>query len=351
MQILRGFPVVGGLALALMGPACAIDPSVVPRDAGSSRPSWLRISVGQGAAFNSDVSQRQSAGEQTGEINDERHSSLAKGLAGQPIATGCLDTSSAVVPKVDPSAVNNITDIHAGQVYDFRGITLEANPPNYPIVFRDPPEICVTGMRAVGRQSDSLTWRQMKNAKYGGILFRYITGRITFEYFFLDHLMDGFVPRSNDNVPWLLRHGYMRHIRDDAIENDNCLPGQIEGVLVDGAFMFLSVRPGAGNHNTCTGRQAGNTVTIQNTLVRLECQPHAGDGTNHELFVRSCPHDTDMGVGQLFKMAPGAGPLKVSDSIFLVPSPSVNGPRSMNFPPGVYENVDSGLAWRGHLPR
>lgn len=273
-------------------------------------------------------------------------------------AAGCLGEgpdARAVVPEVDPAAANDIRGARAGEVYDFRGLTFQANPPKYPLVFRDPPEICVAGIRAVGQQPASLTWREMKNAGYGGILFRSATGTVTFERFFLDRLMDGFVPRSANNSSWVLRSGYMRQIRDDAVENDNCQPGLIEDVLVDGAFMFLSVRPGAKSDNTCTGQQVGNTVTIRRTLARLECQPHAGEGTRRADFRRSCPEDPEKGVGQLFKMARGAGALDVADSVFLVPSMSVNGAKAMSFPPGIYERVTlvwlGGGRYPGDLPR
>lgn len=305
MQGSLRLPATWALALALVGAVCAPGPLAAPRGAGTP--------------------------------------------AGIHGAARCLDASSAstvVVPDVEPSAANKIRGIRASQVYDFRGLTLNANPPKYPVVFHEPDGLCVTGIKAVGGQPNSLTWREMKNAKYGGILFKNAKGTVTVEHFFFDHLMDGFMPRSVNNSSWILRHGYMRRIRDDAIENDNCQPGLVEDVLVDGAFMFLSVRPGAASDNACRGQQAGNIVTIRGTLARLECQPHAGEGTRREEFRQSCPENPDMGVGQLFKMARGgAGAVDVADSVFLVPSLSVNGAKAMNFPPGVYERVT--LVWLG----
>ncbi len=258
----------------------------------------------------------------------------------------CLNRSpeKIKIPEVH-SGVGAMLDLGVGESFDFRGISLVANDPVYPLVIRSAAtEACVTGLKVTGKQPTSVTWVNMKHHYDGdGILFKVAVGSsFILENSFFENTMDSFSPRANSNSSqWTVRRIYSRGNRDDFVENDQCLPGIIDDVFVDGTYMFLSQRPGAGANGTCA---ATNTTIIKNALVRLECQSY-GDMDSGQP-TKSCGPGT--GVGQLFKWGRKAGPVQVSDSIFLVPSMSVNGARSMGFPPGTYSNVT--LIWLGNGP-
>jgi hypothetical protein len=251
----------------------------------------------------------------------------------------CLYTRSNVVPIIPGGAELslNLTD---NQVADGRGATLFANPPKYPLVIRKAAgDTCVTDLKILGTQAHVFTWQEMKKRFDGdGVLFKRYTGTATVENLWLENVMDGISPRAaNDNSPWIVRSTYARYIRDDFIENDQCLPGTVEDVLVDGTFVFISTRPGS--RQPCA---ASHTTVIRQALVRLECQPYA----DAKMKKDGCNAGT--GHGQLWKWSPKAGPVAVTDSLFVVPGQSVNGPKAMGFPPGIYSNVT--LVWLGNGP-
>lgn len=272
---------------------------------------------------------------------------LGRILAVAALAFGAESASATCVTKgkitqaPSASAATRNLNPGPGTVYDFRGKPYYANSPTYPVVVRDPPGgVCATGYRVTGRQARTVTWRQMKNLHDGdGMLWKFTRGAVTAERMWMDNVMDGlsFPGRGS----WTVRSVYARFVRDDFVENDMCRPGLIEDVLVDGAFMFLSQRPGA--RKRCASSE---TTIVRNALVRLECMAYADRDDGQP--TRSCGPGT--AVGQLWKWGPNAGDVVVKDSIFLVPSLSVNGPRSMAFPRGTYSNVT--LIWlgRGNYP-
>ena len=167
-----------------------------------------------------------------------------------------------------------------------------------------------------------------------GMLWKSTVGVAIAERMWMDNVMDALSFPGEGS--WVVRTVYARFVRDDFVENDACRPGLVEDTLVDGAFMFVSQRPGAGAR--CRSREI---TTVRNSLVRLQCMPY-GDGDNGQPQ-KSCGVGT--GVGQLWKWGPNAGTVVVENSVFLVPSKSVNGARSMGFPPGKYTNVT--LIWLG----
>jgi hypothetical protein len=248
----------------------------------------------------------------------------------------CLSRNADLIksPTV-VSGAHNVVYAYNGVSLDFRSKPLAANDPIYPLrVDRADEGTCITGLKVAGRQSSGLTWQQMKNVYDGdALIIKYATGmKVTVENSWLKNVEDGFSPRAlSASSQWILRSSYMTAIRDDAIENDQCLPGLIDDVLIDGAHMFISTRPG--KDGVCAKR---NTVVVRNSLVRLTCQPD--DRSNG-----SCASATSH--GQLFKWDSSAGPVDVRDTIFLVPSVAHSGPSAMAFPPGVYSNVT--LIWLG----
>jgi hypothetical protein len=248
---------------------------------------------------------------------------------------GCFDDGKIVMA---PSASLSTRNLYpsSGTVYDFRDKPYATNNPVYPVVVRSAPNgVCVTGYRVTGNQSRTLTWRQMKDRYDGdGMLWKPTLGAVTAEQMWMDNVMDALSFPGDGS--WTIRSVYARLVRDDCVENDSCRPGLIEDTLVDGAFMFMSQRPGGGAD--CESRE---TTIVRKSLVRLQCMPY-GDSDNGQPM-KSCGPGT--GVGQLWKWDQKAGGVVVENSIFLVPSMSVNGASSMDFPPGVYTNVT--LVWLG----
>lgn len=257
----------------------------------------------------------------------------------QAMAQSCLDRPAG---SIRTAALGGSGEINVspknGQTFDLRGIQLRSNLPKYPLVLRDAgDDACVTGAKIQGQQLRSLTWRQMKQRYDGdGGIFKYPKGRVTFEKLWIDNVSDALsIPArsSSGRASWKVRSVYARYIRDDFIENDTCLPGEIEDVLVDGTFMFLSSRPGA--KSTAGGRRQSNTK-IRNSLVRLQCMPDSS-GDN------SCSGTTS--TGHLFKRSACSGNVDVENVIFRVDSHNSAGDVAMQFAPGRYSKVT--LLWLG----
>jgi hypothetical protein len=257
-------------------------------------------------------------------------------VAGQPAAASACLSSSTKIERVASGVLAPLSYRPKSAItYDMRDVALKGNTPNYPLGFRDAPDgVCITGVRITGQQPRSLTWREMKKTYDGdGIIFKYHIGRATVENVWIDNMMDALsFPAQTTSAFWTVRGVYARYVRDDFIENDTCRNGEIVDVLVDGAFMFLSAKPGSGS---CP-QQA--KVTIRNSLVRLQGMPY---DTNMQ---GSKPPSGATGHGQLFKTRAEVT-VDVRDTIFRVDSVSVNAASSMDFAPGSYERVT--LIWLG----
>jgi hypothetical protein len=256
--------------------------------------------------------------------------------AAQPAAASACLSGTTKIERVSSGVLAPLSyRPKSAATYDMRDVALKGNTPNYPLAIRDAPDgVCVTGVRITGQQPRSLTWREMKRTYDGdGIIFKEHTARATVENVWIDNMMDALsFPARTTNARWTVRGVYARYVRDDFIENDTCRNGEIADVLVDGAFMFLSARPGSGS---CP-QQA--KVTIRNSLVRLQGMPYDTDMKGKK------PPSGAAGHGQLFKTRPEVT-VDVRDTIFRVDSISVNGPSSMDFAPGSYERVT--LIWLG----
>ncbi len=259
------------------------------------------------------------------------------------IDSSCLQrtASNIYVPKVTSGTTNRIS-IADNKTADFRNKTLTEDPPQYGLVVQGMgSNACITGLKMIGRASTSLTWKTRKGSYDGdGVLFKYMTGSPAIvERVHFYNIMDGVSPRaSNSEYRWHARGAYMAYIRDDAIENDQCLAGTFEDSLVDGVFMAFSARPSGTSHPPCPSGYQDNTLVIKNVYLRLECQPHNSTSSG-------CSGGN--GVGQLFKWRSGSPiPVDVRDSIFVQPAMSVNGQSAMcYFPPGRYSNVT--IIWQG----
>ncbi len=211
----------------------------------------------------------------------------------------------------------------------------------YPIQLRDLRDPSISGFSVMGVQARELPWRVMKAMWDGDALHvKGCTGTARVSDVYWENVEDGFGPTGEGLERWSLHRAYMRYIRDDAVENDDLLPGEIVDCLIDGCFVFLSQRgrPGA---------TSGAVTRIRGCVVHVQAQPH--DGVEGRAWRDRNIEVGEDGVGRapgmLFKWDSGAGSVSVEDCVFRMDQPSFNGPADMVFPPGRYENVT--LVWTG----
>ncbi len=215
-----------------------------------------------------------------------------------------------------------------------------SNAECYPVQLRDMESPSLSGVTVIGMQARELPWRVMK-AMWDGdaLVVRGCRGDVTVSDVWFENVEDGFGPQP-DLRSWTLENAYMRYIRDDAIENDDLIPGTIRNCLIDGCFVFLSQRPDE--------EQTTEAVTVvEDCVVHVEAQPHDGF-ENREWRDQYIEFGTD-GIGRspgmAFKWSEGCGTVRVSDTVIRIDAMSASGPKDMIFPPGTYENVV--LVWTG----
>jgi hypothetical protein len=206
------------------------------------------------------------------------------------------------------------------------------------------------GGTVIGRQHRDLPWAFNKTLFDGDALrFEAAAGAtVTVHGLRAVNVEDGISPRlasgvSHDGVVWKAEQCYFRYIRDDVIENDALLDGEITDCLVDGTFVFLSQRPGA--RSTTTRPHA--MTRVRGCLVHLERMPYEKDIGLDAPAAGSIVDGKGLGMPFKFK-GPASGRLEVRDTIFLIDGLSVNGARAMSFPTWDgcrYENVT--IVWRG----
>lgn len=215
------------------------------------------------------------------------------------------------------------------------------NEERYPIQLRDLVHPSIHGFAVLGVQSRELPWRVMKAMWDGDALHvKGCRGRVTVSDVYWENVEDGFGPMEGIEH-WTLRDAYLRYIRDDAVENDDLVPGEIVNCLVDGCFTFLSQRP-------VTPRpSAGITTVIRNCLIHVQPQPHDGIPGKEwrERWIQMGDDGIGRAPGMLFKWSEGAGSVEMTDCVVRIDAVSVNGPDDLRFPPGHYGNVV--VVWGG----
>lgn len=228
-----------------------------------------------------------------------------------------------------------------GATYDLRGVMIEGNPLQYPVLLDDPHDTCIVGVTVQGQQPRSLTWHQVKvSDKYhlmdgDGVGWESSTGKVILEGAWIDNMEDGIGPPF-DLVPdptstWSLRHVYMKYIRDDAIEDDGCLSGEVIDSFFDGIWTFVSNKPSKAARADVQGQA---TLTIRDSLIRHICMPDPRPKNN------GCTSKT--GTGELFKAGADCKmKVDMKDTVILKEG-ARNGD---DFLPGTYANVT--LVWLG----
>lgn len=231
-----------------------------------------------------------------------------------------------------------------GNTYDLRGSLFEANPLMFPVLFDDPHDTCVVGASVQGQQERNLTWSEVKSQTAhiifdgDGIGWENPTGKFVIEGAWIDNMEDG-VGQPFDLVPdrsttWSLRHVYARHIRDDMLENDGCLTGDVQDSFFDGIWTLYSGKPSKPARPLVQGSA---TLTIRDSLIRFVCM--RDDRQNGS----TCPNPDQWGAGQVFKNGVECNlKIKIEDSIFLIEDIKASG---ADFDPANYENVT--VIWTG----
>lgn len=127
----------------------------------------------------------------------------------------------------------------------------------------------------------------------------------------------------------------MAYIRDDFVENDGLLSGEIIDCLADGVYVFLSARPGKNADPEQLANATPPVVKIRNTLIHLMPMPYDGDmkGGKRRYI------EDGKACGKLFKWSPWAGRVDVADCVFRVDGMAAAGPTPMRFPEGRCPNV------------
>lgn len=212
-----------------------------------------------------------------------------------------------------------------GAVYETEGTGVSIEAPG-----------CIVGPKVVGTFPRDLGWQDVKKQHDGdGIRWsRPEPGLVHVLGAYFDNIEDPIGPPKSPETTressWRVEHTYARYTRDDFVENDACLDGTIRNVLVDGAHVFISARPGRSNQPEMARYDA--THTVNNALIRLDCKPDQRVDTQ-----TSCPEGQS--TGMLFKWSDCGGRVNMRDSIIWVEGRPRKGTTPMDFPPGDYENV------------
>lgn len=213
----------------------------------------------------------------------------------------------------------------------------------YPLQLRDSRDVSLLGVSVIGLQSPDLPWRVVKEMWDGdALLVKHCEGTVTVQDVFFRNIEDGFGPGEGLDH-WTLERAWMEEIRDDVIENDDLVPGQILNCLIDGCFVFLSQR-------APDGRVAELTTVVRDSLIRITAQPHDGaEGKPwRDRFIVTGEDGIGRAPGMFFKWADSSGRVEMKNCILHMGAVSINGPDDMRFPPGVYKNVT--LVWTGKEP-
>lgn len=184
-----------------------------------------------------------------------------------------------------------------------------------------PQDVCVFGGVINGHIPLSWSWEEAHD--FGGAGDKTYTGRLAYvDGARIHNVEDGWKPRElpefgNTGV-MQMRNTYMTGVRDDAIENDNFMPGFIEDSLFDGVYTFLSEQNQSGGEPFTIGPEEDLYIRITRVYVRLY------------------PTNSDIGgrFGRWFKWQPRGTTnhlLVITDSVF-----ATHGPRGnwdgLNFP-------------------
>jgi hypothetical protein len=200
-----------------------------------------------------------------------------------------------------------------------------------------PLDVCVIGGVVNGHLPLEYTWQDAHD--FGGSGDRTYTGRIAFiDGARVHNVEDGWQPRElpelSNTGTMQMRNTYMTAIRDDAIENDNFMPGFIEDSLFDGVFTFLSEQNESGSSAVTIGPDEDRYIHITRVYARL--YPTSSDG-----YSKYSP--------RWFKWKPEGAinhDLIITDSVFAA-GPAIGRWSILDFPPGTTFQGTNYVLWLG----
>ena len=226
---------------------------------------------------------------------------------------------------------------------ELKRLPTAGNEELYPVSIRgSAKDICLIGGKVIGVQPRALPWRVMK-ALYDGTAVRIeATGVLVVRDMEFENMQDGVRPRGT--ASWVVRGVCAKYVRDDFVENDSLLPGEIIDCYAEG-HTFLSARPGKNSaaDEKRMAEKARNPphVKIRDCLAHVPLMPYDGDMklSDQKYIVHG------KAGGKLFKWSPNGGTVEVENTLFRVDGMSATGPTSMAFPKGTYKDVT--LVWLG----
>ena len=200
-----------------------------------------------------------------------------------------------------------------------------------------PRDICV--FRGVIHGHTPLEWSWEEAHDVGGTGDRMYTARWAFiDGARVHNVEDGWKPRElpefGNTGSMYMRNTYMTGIRDDAIENDNFMPGSIEDSLFDGVHTFLSEQNQSGEEPVTIGPGEDPYIRVTRVFVRLYSTNSEGNGNP----------------GRWFKWQPRGSVnhhLIITDSVFATHGPPASGWSPLNFPDGTTFMGTNYILWLG----
>lgn len=150
---------------------------------------------------------------------------------------------------------------------------------SYPAYFDSTADSCWDGGRIKGTFSATTSW----NTFHGNNGFGVSGSNFTLNGVRIFNYGDGIRIRDNADG-FKINDAYLGYIHDDCIENDRLVNGTITNSYLDGCYVGISARRSAGD----TQEGQDNTVTIRNSLIRLQAMPtvYSGDAGGHGGFFK-----------------------------------------------------------------
>jgi len=200
-----------------------------------------------------------------------------------------------------------------------------------------PNDVCV--FRGVINGHIPLDWSWEDAHNFGGAGDRTHAGRLSLiDGVRVHNVEDGWKPRElpefgNSGIIHM-RSAYMTGIRDDAIENDNFMPGLIEDSLFDGVHAFLSEQNQSGGIPLTIGPGEDRYIRVNRVFVRLYPTNSTENGDP----------------GRWFKWQPRGAVnhnLVITDSVFATHGAPESGWSALNFPSGTAFEGTNHILWLG----
>ncbi len=149
----------------------------------------------------------------------------------------------------------------------------------YPVYFESTADSCWDGGDIRGTFPIGTSWNVYHSSAGIGVGGQ----RVTIDHPRIFNIGDGIRIRD-DADGWLVEDAYLSYIHDDCIENDRLVNGTLTNSFLDGCYVGVSTRRSSGD--TTDGHL--NTVTISNSLIRLQAMPtvYSGSAAGHGGFFK-----------------------------------------------------------------